>query len=229
MGGVLLDSGDTLVGSHGGRWNPRFDFEQEVLRHWPDAPMSRFGAAVLAGEELMAMGERTPPRDGYHRAVLAALGMKAPSPQLLADLDRPLPPEQVLEVFGDVVPALETLRDRGVTMAVVSDNWATLPDLYGALGLGGYFEAFVISEVLGCTKPDPRMYRAGSDALGLEPQECLLVDDDPALVRAAIDLGYAGAVIDRRGVFPASALGPDLPVITQLTHLLDLVPRRATS
>jgi putative hydrolase of the HAD superfamily len=51
------------------------------------------------------------------------------------------------------------------------------------LDIEHYFAGFVISEVLGCRKPDPRMYAAGSDLLGLDPGECLFVDDDPSWPR----------------------------------------------
>lgn len=60
------------------------------------------------------------------------------------------------------------------------------------LDIERYFQGFVISEVMGCCKPDPRMYAAGSDLLGLAPRHCLFVDDDPDLVSAAVDLGYDG-------------------------------------
>jgi putative hydrolase of the HAD superfamily len=65
---------------------------------------------------------------------------------------------------------LERLRAAGVGMAVVSDSWPGLESLYRQLGLDAYFQAFVVSAVLGRRKPDPRMYRAGSDALGLPPR-----------------------------------------------------------
>jgi putative hydrolase of the HAD superfamily len=41
------------------------------------------------------------------------------------------------------------------------------------------------------------MYAEGSRLLGLEPHECLFIDDDPELVAAAIDLGYHGVALDR--------------------------------
>ena len=95
---------------------------------------------------------------------------------------------------------------------------ATLPDLYRQLGLDGFFEAFVLSAELGCTKPDPRMYRAGSEALGLQPQECLFVDDDPGLVEAARALGYQAVTIHRGAGHP-----PATPFVTSLSDLLLLV------
>jgi FMN phosphatase YigB (HAD superfamily) len=72
--------------------------------------------------------------------------------------------------------------------------------------------------VLGCHKPDARMYRHASDALGLEPADCLFVDDDPELVAAAIALGYQGRAMVREG-----AVAGDVPSIRSLTELLDLV------
>jgi HAD superfamily hydrolase (TIGR01509 family) len=101
-------------------------------------------------------------------------------------------------------------------MVVVSDAWPDLDDLYQQLDLRHYFDALVISAVLGCRKPDPRMYRAGSDALGLAPADCLFVDDDPELVAAAIRLGYQGVTVVRDlGTGPA----PATPWITSLREL----------
>ncbi|WP_030944063.1 HAD-IA family hydrolase [Streptomyces sp. NRRL S-646] len=68
------------------------------------------------------------------------------------------------------------------------------------------FEAYAISAVLGCRKPDPRMYRHASDALGLRAAECVFVDDDPELVAAAIELGCSGRALCRDGV-PAGGRG----------------------
>lgn len=101
-------------------------------------------------------------------------------------------------------------------MAVVSDAWPNLPALHAGLGIDRFFEAYAISAVLGCTKPDPRMYHHASDALDLAPAECLFVDDDPDLVAAAIRLGYAGRALHR------DATASPVPSITSLTELLDL-------
>jgi putative hydrolase of the HAD superfamily len=84
---------------------------------------------------------------------------------------------------------LERLRAAGVAMAVVSDTWAGLDETFRQLGVAEFFTGFVISELMGCRKPDPRMYAAGSDLLRLAPGDCLFIDDDPALVAAAIALG----------------------------------------
>ena len=40
--GVLFDSRDTLIRPVGGRWNPRLDFEEIVLRHLPGLAVESF-------------------------------------------------------------------------------------------------------------------------------------------------------------------------------------------
>jgi putative hydrolase of the HAD superfamily len=192
---VLFDWGDTLIRPVGGRWNPRFDFEEIVLRHLPELAVDIFPRAVAAGQQVLdAAAPTTPSLADYHRAILRALGVRRPPQVLLRELEqsgaRPL-----VEPFPEVPGVL--LRARGVGMAIVSDNWPGLEGLYRRLGLATYFQAFVISADLGCRKPDPRMYRAGSDALGLPPHECIFVDDAPDLVAAAIELGYGGTAIVR--------------------------------
>jgi putative hydrolase of the HAD superfamily len=146
--------------------------------------------------------------------MLRVLGVE-PTPRLVADLDGPVDPRAVVEPFPEVTEVLDTLRSRGVRMAVVSDAWPQLPELHAGVGLSGYFEVYAISAVLGCTKPDPRMYRHASDGLGLTPDQCLFVDDDPRLVEAAMALGYQGCAVLRDGSHWA-----DVPSITDLRGLL---------
>src|SRR5687768_10009657 len=83
--GVLFDSGGTLIGPVGGRWNPRLDFEEVVLRYASDFAVSAFTKAFAVGDGLLASGEVIPNSDDYHRALLAELGVDA-TESLLADL-----------------------------------------------------------------------------------------------------------------------------------------------
>ncbi|MGR6968202.1 HAD family hydrolase [Streptomyces cynarae] len=212
---VLFDSGGVLMQPIDGRWNPRADFEETVLGHAPSITPQQFAAAIAAGDRFFAASSSTPDYDDYHRVVLRHLGVDATS-ELLADLRREVPPSTFLETYPDVAGTLEELNRRGVRMAVVSDAWPNLPDLHAGLGIGQFFEAYAISAVLGCNKPDARMYHHASTALGLAPAQCLFVDDDPDLVTAAIRLGYAGRAMCRD-----SAVS-DVPSIRSLTELLDL-------
>src|SRR5439155_5495164 len=216
--GVLLDAGDTMIGPRGGRWNPRFDFEDILGRHAPQARMELLADAIDAGRRYMtdASAAAAWDRDAYHRVVLTVLGVEEPSIGLLAELDAPMPFVEMVEVFPDVRPTLDALKARRVPVAVVSDTAPGLEAVYRELGLDGHIDVFVISAVLGCRKPDPRMYRAGSEGLGLRPSECVFVDDDPDLVLAAIGLGYEGRVMCRDGREPPG----NVPGIGSLTEIV---------
>jgi HAD superfamily hydrolase (TIGR01509 family) len=219
--GVLFDAGGTLIQPIGGRWNPRYDFEMITLRHLPhlftSSAAGPLTVAFAAGQRMLDAASGTANRTEYHREILRALGVDRPPAALLAELEAPSagPP---VEAYPEVRAVLDRLREHGVAMAVVSDSWPELVDLFGQLDLQKYFPTIVISAVLGCRKPDPRMYRAGSDGVGLPPSECLFVDDDPALVAAAIDLGYGGVTITRGDDPPR-----DTPWITTLDELLPIL------
>lgn len=186
------------------------------------------GALGLLGEELRMTGEHERLRDPLrrqraHGAVLDCLDV---SPQGRGGgglpvgpgiRDRDVHPSVVLEVFPDVLDTLAELKRRGVRLAVVSDAWPNLPDLHEGLGIRDYFEVYAISAVLGCEKPDPRMYHHASTGLGLKPSECLFVDDLPGLVSAAMALGYKGRALCR------TAATDQVPSIMSLTELLELV------
>jgi putative hydrolase of the HAD superfamily len=215
--GILIDSGGVLIRPVGGRWNPRFDFEEILLAHHPGVRVELFPEAFAAGDRFIGAETGSSSRADYHRAMLHVLGIGDPSTELLYELEAP-PARPASEPFPEVRAVLDQLRADGPPMCVVSDNWADLEDVYRCLDLYQYFAGFVISEVLGCRKPDPRMYAAGSGLLGLEPTACLFVDDDPELVEAAVKLGYQGVVVTRGGEPPTTV--PSIATLTELPPIL---------
>jgi putative hydrolase of the HAD superfamily len=213
---VLFDSGGVLMQPIGGRWNPRADFEQTLAAAVPTLTADDVAAAIAVGDAFLRGADGTPSYDDYHRVILGQLGVE-PTGELLAELTRPVDPRTILETFPEVLPTLRELRRRGVRMAVVSDAWPELPALHAGLGMDEFFEAYAVSAEVGCRKPDPRMYRHASDALGLPPEQCLFLDDDPSLVAAAIALGYQGLAVLR----DPGRTADDVPFIRSIDTLLD--------
>jgi len=87
------------------------------------------------------------------------------------------------------------------------------------MGLRGYFHAFVISALVGSSKPCERIYRAAVYEIGIPPEGLVFVDDRPVNVEAAEKLGMKGIVISRYGKVPNT----DLPVISDLDSLIAIV------
>lgn len=221
--GVMFDAGGVLTRPIGGRWNPRSDFEGIVVSHHPHVRENLFPQAIAAGQRFLDAGTATANRIEYHRMMLAVLGIEHPSEQLLRQLEAP-PAGPVIELYPEVCGVLNQLQLWDIRMSVVSDNWAGLEATFAGLGIQHYFDGFAISEVLGCRKPDPRMYAEGSRLLRLEPHECLFIDDDPQLVTAAKELGYHGVTLDRDAQRSAADR-----VIMSLDDILPIIKERRST
>jgi putative hydrolase of the HAD superfamily len=91
-------------------------------------------------------------------------------------------------------PMLEVMRElrgRGYRMAILTNNVREWEELWRAkLPVDEIFELVVDSAWVGMRKPDPRIYELTVSRLGgVEPGECLFVDDNEANVEAARALG----------------------------------------
>jgi len=87
-------------------------------------------------------------------------------------------------------------------VAVISNIGFDIRAITEALGFHKYVDAYVLSYELGRCKPDPAIFRAGCDALGIEPERALMVGDTPADA-GAVALGC------RVYVLPAAPPGTD--------------------
>ncbi|GAA4549504.1 HAD-IA family hydrolase [Pseudonocardia xishanensis] len=76
-------------------------------------------------------------------------------------------------------------RSAGLRVALLSDAHAVPTEFRGE------FDVVVLGGAGGVRKPDPAAFRRAAEMLGLEPAECVVVDDLPVNVRGA---GAAGAV-----------------------------------
>jgi HAD superfamily hydrolase (TIGR01549 family) len=72
---------------------------------------------------------------------------------------------------------LTTLRGRGYRIAVVSNADGRVRGLLESAGLSRLLEFVVDSAEVGVEKPDPRIFHAATERLGLEPYECAYVGD----------------------------------------------------
>jgi putative hydrolase of the HAD superfamily len=85
--------------------------------------------------------------------------------------------------------AVRTIKRAGFATALLSNSWGSD---YPREGWDELFDVAVISGEVGMRKPEPAIYRLTAERLGLEPSVCAFVDDHPANVRAAVDVGMVG-------------------------------------
>jgi HAD superfamily hydrolase (TIGR01549 family) len=120
---------------------------------------------------------------------------------------------------------ISELRQRGFTLAVVSNADGRVPAAIAARGLAEHFAAIVDSHLVGVEKPDPRIFAIALEACGAEPADAVYVGDIYEIdVRGARNAGMTPVLLD-----PLCAYGEvDCARITALTELLDLLPTRGT-
>jgi HAD superfamily hydrolase (TIGR01509 family) len=73
--------------------------------------------------------------------------------------------------------SLGRLREAGFKLAVVSNSDGRVEEALEAAGLRRYFDVVIDSALAGVEKPDPRIFHAALDALGVAPEEALYVGD----------------------------------------------------
>ncbi|MCX6901141.1 MAG: HAD family hydrolase [Verrucomicrobia bacterium] len=141
-------------------------------------------------------------RTEYYHRLLAGVNATT-SPEQIARLRDRLEGPQSVEPFPEVREVLDTLCSRGLKLGVLSDGWASTIQLYEQLGLAGCFQSWTFSAVVGCCKPDPRIYAATEHDLGIEPAGILFVDDLPANVEGALRCGWQAVWLNRAGDQPS--------------------------
>jgi HAD superfamily hydrolase (TIGR01509 family) len=73
--------------------------------------------------------------------------------------------------------ALQRLRSAGLLLGVVSNSDGWVEEALEAAGLRPYFDVVIDSGRVGVEKPDPRIFYAALDALGVTASEALYVGD----------------------------------------------------
>lgn len=84
--------------------------------------------------------------------------------------------------FEDVAPLLSDLRAAGTRLGVVTNGWAVKQaEKLVRLGLADHFDAdaIFISDQIGISKPNPKLYARALSALNLDPTNAMYVGDHP--------------------------------------------------
>ena len=103
------------------------------------------------------------------------------------------------ELFNDVLPVFKALKENEIKIGIISDTTPSLRKTLEALGLGEYISSYTCSKEVGVMKPDPKIYLAALASLGMQPNECLYVDDYLPEVVGAQDVGFMAFRINRDG------------------------------
>ncbi|MBS2011496.1 MAG: HAD-IA family hydrolase [Deltaproteobacteria bacterium] len=103
--------------------------------------------------------------------------------------------------------ALDTIRGRGVKVAIISNSEGMLDRLFTELGILGHFDRVVDSGKVGVEKPDPRIFEIAMRELGVTKERTLHLGDVFATdVLGARAAGIRHALIDPFGHYTGKHL-----------------------
>ena len=89
------------------------------------------------------------------------------------------------EILQGVETFLKELQEKGIKIALGSAS-KNAPVILGKVGLTHFFEAVIDGTKTTKGKPHPQVFLMGAEALGVKPENCLVFEDAPKGVEAAL-------------------------------------------
>jgi FMN phosphatase YigB (HAD superfamily) len=174
---LLFDFGGTLD-ADGLAWKERFRLLYRACGIDPDD--AAFDPAFYAADD--ALVGALPADWGLRRTVerLAAgvsAGLGVSDPGVTARVAHGFV-DATLGALAASCRVLERLRG-AYRLGLVSNFYGNLDAVCAETGLARHFEVTVDSTTVGFTKPDARIFRRATDALGIDPAEATFVGDSP--------------------------------------------------
>lgn len=182
--GVIFDYGGT-IDSRGVHWS------EVIWDGYCDAHVAvtkeQFRECYVFAERELAKVRHILPHHNFHDLLLIKmrieLGYLAGQGLLNADCIEPLAAKIALYCYRaarssveEARPVLEALHAR-YPMVLVSNFYGNVESVLADFDLRRYFRDIIESAVVGVRKPDPKIFQLGVDALGLKPEEVLVIGD----------------------------------------------------
>jgi epoxide hydrolase-like predicted phosphatase len=167
----------------------------------PDTLAQRFREDTRARELLVGLETGQLDEDEFEPRFAELLGVPAPG--------------LIERIFAggaadeEMLLAVQRARDHGVRTGLISNSWGTRR--YDRALLARLFDSVVISGEVGIRKPSPEIYEMAVGGLGLEPTQCVFVDDLPFNLKPAAELGMA--------TVHHTASGQTIPALEQLLRV----------
>lgn len=125
-----------------------------------------WGGIEKSQEEKLALAEK---KNGWYRELLIEMN---PS-----------------EIIDGILPFMDDLKENkiGIALGSASKNAMTI---LNKLDLVQRFDIIIDGTKTTRSKPDPQVFQMGAAALNVQPKECIVFEDAPKGIEAAIDGGF---------------------------------------
>jgi putative hydrolase of the HAD superfamily len=172
------------------------------------------------------LGQRTPEEKMaiyiHHEEILLEEAGVQPRPEVtMGVLDKMRRHKMQLVLFDDVTPALDGLKESGLTLGMVSNVDSDMSAAFERLGLTARLDVIVTSADAGVSKPDPGIFREALRRAGVGPAEAVFVGDQYQIdIVGARGAGIDGILIDRTDYYREITDCPRIGSLAEITRLL---------
>lgn len=229
---ILFDSGKVLNAPQSGHWfiTPNFFILVNKSTFDGISMEKRNRAFSLAGDYLNSIAVISTKEEEYEhfRKYYDIFSKALPELQLQDEATNGLAKDLVYNTekykfYEDAIHIIPILYNK-YKLAVVSDAWPSLKDVFVNAGFDSYFSSFVISSVIGVTKPNEKMYLSALNELSVSPDKAVFIDDNLNNCMGAKKLGIKAVLLCRDKKYfmvqKILSIGKGYKVIQSLNELL---------
>lgn len=116
------------------------------------------------------------------------------------------------QIFPDAVFTIKELSKRGYKLSIVSNTTSSIEAraMLAENGLSDYFDPVILSCVAGSRKPHPAMFLQAARGMGVLPQNCAYVGDNPSRdLIGAMQAGFGAVIIINMAGYQTDEYDPD--------------------
>ena len=157
----------------------------------------------------------------YQSIVLKEAGIAADEKTVLRLLGMMQQAKMDLVLFDDVLPALDGLKKRGLTLGLISNIERDMNAALTKLGLASKLDVVVTSQDAGFAKPQPEIFRYAMQQAKVQPAEVIYIGDQYQVdVIGSNNAGMRGILLDRDAYYQEDMGCPKIRSLKELTKYL---------
>ncbi len=216
----------------------REERQQAACRaHDFEVSLAAIQRAYVRGEEYWTLEnarraiDRRPPEEKlafyrqYEQFLLHHAGLEATPDQAAAIYASYWSRPRRLRLYDDVLPVLARLRARGIKLGLISNNDRDVEPICDELCLLPHLSVALSSAIVGCEKPDQRIFAAALEAVGVPAHQAIHVGDQyHSDIVGAQGAGITPVLIDRSGLMSTPPGCARIHNLWQLDELLCTLP-----
>ncbi|MEY2443805.1 MAG: hypothetical protein QOE00_385 [Ilumatobacteraceae bacterium] len=100
--------------------------------------------------------------------------------------------------YRDAAAVLAELHSHSIAIGIVSNTGWDVRTVFAAHGLSTMVTSFTLSYEVGVVKPDRRIFVTACEAIAVEPEDVLMVGDDPRSDGGSVDAGIRALLLPPR-------------------------------